>query len=102
MSSLDSGLGGATSTPRIDRLSSSQEARRRLMSRSNNSSLSPPLSEMEMPESDPNIRVSYRFQIQNRCFRTMKDVNVSCSELLDTLGDLSVKKKKQTSLMVKM
>ena len=32
MSSLDSGLGGATSTPRIDRLSSSQEARRRLMS----------------------------------------------------------------------
>ena len=58
MSSLDSGLGGATSTPRIDRLSSSQEARRRLMSRSNHSSLSPPLSEIEMPESDPNIRVS--------------------------------------------
>ena len=48
----------ATSTPRVDRLSSSQGARRKLMRRVNQPSLSSPVSEIEMHESKLDTSIS--------------------------------------------
>ncbi|XP_061183328.1 uncharacterized protein LOC133191598 [Saccostrea echinata] len=61
MTSLDAGsnsVGIATSTPRVDRLSSSQGARSKLMTRVNQRSLSSPVSETEMHESDLDTSMS--------------------------------------------
>lgn len=83
MTSLDSGLGRDTSTPRVDIVNSGQEARRRLMSRAKQSSLSPPLSEIEMSESDLNISTSSQILDLEQLLQDLTKVYERCKRELE-------------------
>lgn len=83
MTSLDSGLGRDTSTPRVDIVNSGQEARRRLMSRAKQSSLSTPLSEIEMSESDLNISTSSQILDLEQLLQDLTKVYERCKRELE-------------------